>query len=99
MHITSGSTRCLRSVQLWVCVSECRFKHRLLHHTDAIVVHDVLQHVEDLLRSSTLKCKDSCKRVQAHTHHLLLALSHNTQTTNTRPDGENESTHTEQTSA
>lgn len=33
-------------------------QYGLLHHTDAVVVHHLLQHVEDLLRPSTLKGKD-----------------------------------------
>lgn len=71
---TGGSTRRLRSFRFYVCVCERGFKHRFLHHADAVVVHDVLQHVEDLLRSCTLKRKDPC-RTNTHTHNLLLVLA------------------------
>lgn len=35
-------------------------EHRLLHHTDAVAMHDLLQHVEDLLGPGALEGEDPC---------------------------------------
>ena len=37
-----------------------RFQDSLLDHTDAVTVHGLLQHVEDLLSAHTLERKDPC---------------------------------------
>ncbi len=46
--LTSGSVRCRWKLGL---------QHRLLHHTDAVVVHDVLKLVKDILGPHTLERK------------------------------------------
>lgn len=57
MGLTGGCARRLGLVQLRLCV--VGLKHGLLHHTDTVTVHDLLQHVEDLLGPRALEGKDS----------------------------------------
>lgn len=64
---------CARCVSTCVCVNgsiclcTCRcescllagLQHRLLHHTDAVAVHHLLQHVEDLFSSRAFEGKNT----------------------------------------
>ena len=70
---------CLTCRSVCVCGLVTWLQHGLLHHTDAVAVHHLLQHVEDLLSTGTLEGKDPCQ-AQANTvsihRKLILVSSH-----------------------
>lgn len=56
------------------CVSAAGHDHRLLHHIDTVALHQLLEEVEDLLRTRTFKRKDSCTTTEK-THTYMFKLS------------------------
>lgn len=59
--LTSGLWGPSRQVQLWR-VAAPRDDDGLLHHIDAVTLHEVLQQVEDVLCPRALECKDAWGR-------------------------------------
>lgn len=70
VHTLFTCIRCI-STSRKVCVRTCRsvrcllagLQHCLLHHTDAVAVHHLLQHVEDLFSSRTFEGKNTWKHM------------------------------------
>lgn len=54
MNVRAGSVSVLTGGSVWRDW-KLRLQHWFLHNTDAVVVHDVLQHVKDLLGPCTLE--------------------------------------------
>lgn len=59
--LTGGLWGPSRQVQLWRVAAPCD-DDWLLHHIDAVTLHEVLQQVEDVLCPRALECKDAWGR-------------------------------------
>lgn len=71
--LTAGSLWGARHVHLW-SVATATHHHGLLHHVDAVALHQLLEQIEDLFCPGTLERKDSWSNKQNYTKSVTCKL-------------------------